>query len=265
MPISTYVFDMDGVLFRGETPIPDAVAAIDQLQRSGRKVYLLTNNSGSSRDDYVAKLARMNMHVPIDNIFTSAYATAIYLRNLGAAGKTVFIIGQSGIALELSAAGLRTVVSPDELPYTQIDYVVAGIDRSFTYDKLRYAHSCISHGHAQFIATNRDATYPVENGTIPGAGSIVASVAVATGIEPLVIGKPEPHALQAILDVSGSSPSETLMIGDRLDTDIAAGKRLNVPTVLVLTGVSTEAEALSAEPALTPDQIIGSLLQLLEA
>ena len=265
MLFSTYVFDMDGVLYRGDTSIPDAVSTLSQLQSIGRRVYLLTNNSGSSRADYAAKLARMGMNVPIDQIFTSAYATAIYLRAHGAGGKSVFIIGESGIVDELAAMGMRPVTIPDEVPYTQIDYVVVGIDRSFTYDKLRYAHTCIDRGHAQFIATNRDATYPVENGTIPGAGSIVASVACAAGREPLVIGKPEPHALQAILDVAKSLPGETLMVGDRLDTDIAAGKRLSVPTALVLTGVTTREEALAAEPSLIPDRIIGSLSQLLEA
>lgn len=255
---------MDGVLYRGDTPIPDAVSALARLQADGRKVYLLTNNSGSSRQQYVDKLAAMGYSVPISNIFTSAYAAAIYLSANHGSGKNVFIIGQSGIAEELSAVGMNVFVRPDEVPCTQIDYVVVGIDRAFTYDKLRFAHACIVRGHAQFVATNCDATYPVENGTIPGAGSIVASVATATGRQPLVIGKPEPHALEAILRVAGDTPDQTLMTGDRLDTDIAAGNRVGSHTALVLTGVTTRQEAETATGDLKPDKIIGTLLELLE-
>ncbi len=262
--ISTFVFDMDGVLYRGETPVPDAISALADLRKSGKKIYFLTNNSGSSREQYVAKLAGMGIESTIGEVFTSAYATAIYLAAHGAVGKTVFIVGQSGIAAELSAVGINTVTVPDQVPYTQIDYVVVGIDRAFTYDKLRYAHACVIRGHAQFIATNCDPTYPVEDGTIPGAGSIVASVATAVGYAPFVIGKPEAHALQAILDAAGVGPSEAIMVGDRLDTDIAAGNNLNVMTALVLTGVSTREEAGSVPPLLTPTIIIESLSELLK-
>jgi len=264
MPITTYVFDMDGVLYRGDAPIADAARTVSQLQHEGRNVYMLTNNSGSSRQQYVHKLSEMGINVPIGNIFTSAYATALYLKEHGAVGKNAFIVGQSGIVKELSSVGIITHTEPDHFPSDQIDYVIVGIDRAFSYNKLRFAHACISQGHAKFIATNRDPTYPVENGAIPGAGSIVASVATATGIEPLVIGKPEPHALEAILAYSGASPQEAVMVGDRLDTDIAAGRRLNVYTVLVLTGVTTRKEAESAKSDLKPDRIIDSLSELLE-
>ncbi|HEY3333513.1 MAG TPA: phosphoglycolate/pyridoxal phosphate family phosphatase [Capsulimonadaceae bacterium] len=264
MQITTYVFDMDGVLYRGDTPIPDAISALAALKKAGRKIYYLTNNSGSSREQYKTKLASMGIESEIDKIFTSAYATAIYLKAHGAVGKTVFIVGQSGIAEELAAVGINTVTVPEQVPYTQIDYVVVGIDRGFTYDKLKYAHACIVRGHAEFIATNRDPTYPVEDGTIPGAGSIVASVATAVGFDPLVIGKPEPHALEAILAVAGASLDEAMMVGDRLDTDIAAGNRVGIATALVLTGVSTTEEACSVPDDLKPSVIIGSLKELLE-
>jgi 4-nitrophenyl phosphatase len=255
---------MDGVIYRGEQPMDDAASTLDSLKNAGRTVTFLTNNSGSTREDYLKKLARMGIHVSLDQIFTSAYATALYLKPLGAEGKTVFVVGHSGIVDELSAIGMNVLTKPDEAPADQVDYVVAGIDRAFTYDKLKYAHRCILEGGAQFIATNRDATFPVETGTVPGAGSIIASIATATGQEPIVIGKPESHAVEKILSVTGSQISETLMVGDRLDTDIAAGNRLGIKTALVLTGVSTREEAENAPSELKPSLIIGSLAELLE-
>jgi 4-nitrophenyl phosphatase len=255
---------MDGVIYRGDREIAEASQTVSQLQRDGRNVYMLTNNSGSSRQQYLQKLSGMGIQIEMANIFTSAYATALYLKAHGGIGKNAFIIGESGIAAELSAAGIITCATPDTIPYTQIDYVIIGIDRKFTYDKLLFAYTCISRGHAQFIATNRDATYPVEDGSVPGAGSIVASVATASGTEPIVIGKPEPHALEAILQAAGASIGETVMIGDRLDTDIAAGKRIGVYTVLVLTGVTTRREAESATSEYKPDKIIDNLSELLE-
>ncbi len=120
---------------------------------------------------------------------------------------------------------------------------MVGIDRAFTYDKLLFAHAAITRGHAALIATNRDATYPTETGEIPGGGSIVAAVATAAGREPLVIGKPEPFALEMILRDAGTPLDEAAMVGDRMDTDIAAGNRVGIASILVLTGVTTRSMA----------------------
>jgi len=255
---------MDGVIYRGDHPIETAVETVNALGKLGRTVTFLTNNSGSTRQDYKKKLAAMGINVSLEQIFTSAYATALYLEPLGAAGKTAFVVGHSGIVHELSEIGIRVLTKPDEASAEQVDFVVAGIDRAFTYDKLRFAHRCIVRGGAQFIATNCDATFPVEDGTVPGAGSIVASIATATGQAPLVIGKPEPYTLKTILKATNSTISETLMVGDRLDTDIAAGNRMGIPTALVLTGVSTREETIGAPDYLVPSVIIGSLSELLE-
>jgi phosphoglycolate/pyridoxal phosphate phosphatase family enzyme len=255
---------MDGVLYLGESPIPGAVQTIALLQSAGKQVYFLTNNSGQTRAAYIDKLARMGIHTDAAHMYTSGYATAIYLSERGSLGSSAFIIGEYGIASELDAVGMRTVTRTDDLPYSEIDYVVVGIDKNFTYDKLRFGHAAITRGHAQFIATNRDATFPLEEGAIPGGGSLVAALATAAGCEPLVIGKPEPYALDAILRAAGVAPEVAVMVGDRMDTDIAAGKRLNVPTVLVTTGVTTAQDAASAPKSLQPERIIGNLMELLE-
>ena len=262
--ISTYIFDLDGVLYLGDTPIPHASDAVKRLQNKGKQVYFLTNNSGRTRADYQDKLRTVNnLDVPESSIFTSAYATALYLSSCGASGKTAFVIGEPGLAKELRDTGhLTTVTEPGSVDINTIDYVVVGIDRSFTYAKLQFAHAALTRGRAEFIATNRDATFPLEIGEIPGGGSIVASVATASGLEPITIGKPETHAYDAILSAAKVAAKSSVMIGDRLDTDIAVGKNAGASTVLVLTGVSDRAAVDSTPTHLRPDFIIGDLREL---
>ena len=262
--VSTYVFDLDGVMYLGETAIPYAAEAVRRLSGAGRQVYFLTNNSGRTRRDYQEKLARVNgLDVAEEQIYTSAYATALYLKARGAAGRTVFVIGEAGLARELAeSGGLVPVTVADSVPHMDIDYVVVGIDKQFTYDKLRFAHAAITRGHAQFIATNRDSTFPMEDGEIPGGGSLVAALATATGREPVTVGKPEPHAYEAILQAAGIPASRSVMVGDRLDTDIAVGNRAGAHTVLVLTGVTSADAAADAPYAWRPERIIGDLREL---
>ncbi len=259
-----YVFDLDGVLYLGDTAIPYAAEAVRRLQSAGKNVYFLTNNSGKTRADYRKKLAEVNgLDVAENAVFTSAYATALYLKQRGAAGRSVFVIGEPGLAAELSATGgLLPITEPDSADVHDIDYVVVGIDRNFTYDKLRFAHAAIMRGHAQFVATNRDTTFPTETGEIPGGGSLVAALAAATGREPVTIGKPETHAYEAILAAAGAAAADSVMVGDRLDTDIAVGRRAGAGTVLVLTGVTSADAAQAAPPEWTPDRIIGDLREL---
>ncbi|MGI4792024.1 MAG: HAD-IIA family hydrolase [Janthinobacterium lividum] len=260
-----YVFDLDGVLYLGDTAIAHAADAVNRLREVGKQVYFLTNNSGRTRADYRQKLAEVNgLDVPETSIFTSAYATALYLKQRAAAGRSAFVIGELGLAAELaSSGGLIPITQPDSVDPADIDYVIVGIDRNFSYDKLRFAHAAITRGHAQFIATNRDATFPMETGEIPGGGSLVAALATATGREPITIGKPETHAYEAILEAAQVTAADSVMIGDRLDTDIAVGRRSGAYTVLVLTGVTSPDQAHSAPPEWRPDQIIGDMRELI--
>ena len=261
---TVYVFDLDGVLYLGSTPIPHAADAVRRLQDAGKSVYFLTNNSAQTRADYRAKLAKVNgLEVPESAIFTSAYATALYLKQRGAAGRSAFVIGEPGLAAELrDSAGLVPVTQPDAVDLHDIDYVVVGIDRQFSYDKLRFAHEAITRGHAQFIATNRDTTLPTEAGEVPGGGSLVAALAAATGREPVNMGKPEPHGYEAILEAARVTAPQSVMVGDRLDTDIAVGRRAGAHTLLVLTGVTSPAQAQAAPPEWRPERIIGDLREL---
>lgn len=259
MSLRLYIFDLDGVIYRGEEPMPCAAETIHRLREEGKMVRFLTNNSALTREAYVRRLTGMGISCEEEDFMTSAYATAIYLQSQGAESKRVFIVGEEGIHEELRRIGMRVVTDPEE---EGADYVVAGIDRDFTYDKLRRAHYAIQHG-ARFIATNRDATYPASGGRIvPGGGAIVAAIAACTGVEPLVIGKPNTYSMELLLQRCNVSPQEAVLVGDRLDTDVLVGKRVGLHTVLVLTGV-TDADSLrSASEEMLPERVIRTLAEL---
>jgi phosphoglycolate/pyridoxal phosphate phosphatase family enzyme len=242
---------MDGVLFRMDDPLPGASDAVNRCRRRGERVWFLTNNSSRTREDYVSKLAKFGIQASAEEIVTSAWAAGRRLAEWGAKGSRVLVIGEQGLRSELTAAGMHVVDRAEDAP----QYVVVGWDRGLTYDKLAQAHLAVCAG-ARFIATNRDATYPDAGGrTLPGGGSIVAALAASTGVEPPVIGKPDPYCLELILQLSSCPPRQAMMVGDRLDTDIALGKRLGTQTGLVLTGVTSAAEAADAPDSLRPDFI----------
>jgi 4-nitrophenyl phosphatase len=254
-----FVFDMDGVLYRGETRLPGVSEVLDALTVRGREYMLATNNSMATPDSYVAKLARMGIDVPADRILTSALATRDYLLETLPADAGLFVIGMPALREQLfSGTSFRPIQFGEEQPAA----VVIGLDLAFTYDKLKDANAAIRSG-ALFIATNSDATLPTEAGLVPGAGSIVASITTATGQTPLVIGKPETPLLVQSLHRLDVPAGESVMIGDRLDTDILAGQRAGMLTVMVLTGVSTREEILHA--AVRPDIVVNDLLDLVAA
>lgn len=259
----TYVFDLDGVIYRGNEPQPHAARVIGTLRDRGHKVRFFTNNSALTRESYAQKLQSMGIPAAADEIMTSAYATALYLREQNAAGCTVYQIGEEGITRELEAAGLRVITNCAE-EGSEVDYVVVGIDRGFNYCKLARAQRAILNG-ARFIATNEDATYPIEGGEVlPGGGSLVAAVRTATSVEPIVLGKPETYALVKLLELAKTPADRAVIVGDRLDTDILVGNRAGAHTVLVLTGVTTREQAESAEGELKPERIIETLAELIE-
>lgn len=254
-----FILDMDGVLYRGEQALPGVNELLNALALRGRRYMLATNNSTASPAEYVAKLARMGIAVPEDAILTSGTATRGYLRDQVPAGSGIYVIGMPALREQIFAGtSFRPVQFGEEQPAA----VVAGLDFGFSYDKLKAANAAIR-GGAVFIATNPDATLPTERGLLPGTGSIVAAITTASGRAPTVIGKPEPLILEQALDRLGVAPDEAVNIGDRLDTDILAGQRAGILTVLVLTGVSTRAEIADA-PA-RPDLVFSDLPAIVEA
>jgi len=259
--IRTFVLDLDGVVYRGKQALPGAVETIQTLRRLGHQVYFFTNNSTRTRIAYQQKLAEMGVPADIEHIMTSSYATALYLQEQGAQGKSVLVVGREGIRKELTAVGME--ISTDGL-HEKVDYVVVGMDRDFDYEMLTKAQNAIIRG-ATFIATNKDASFPCEDGrVVPGAGGLVAAIEVASGTKSILIGKPETPAMMEILHMAKANPHEAIIVGDRLDTDILVGKRIGALSVLVLTGVTTEKDLEKAPAEMQPDVVIRTLDELLE-
>ena len=258
--VKAVILDLDGVVYRGHTAIPGAKDATEWLRNEGYQVYYFTNNSTKTRESYVELLAAYGIPADRDHIITSASLTARYFSDNGLLPAAALVVGEAGLAEELCRIGVRVVRRRGKRP---VDFVVVGMDRQFTYRKLHEAQQAIRAG-AKFIATNRDATYPVEGNVIPGGGSIVAAVATAAQTEPILIGKPSPRAGQLIIHQAGVEPNEALMVGDRLGTDIEMGRRAGLWTCLVLTGIS-RAEEVDALPAQhRPHWVIAGIAQLPE-
>lgn len=254
-----FVFDMDGVLYRGDRLLPGVQTVLDAIAIRGRRFTLATNNSMASPASYVAKLAKMGIAVPEASILTAGMATRDYLIEALEPGSGVFVIGMPGLREQLfDGSTFHPVQYGEEQPAA----VVVGLDLAFDYAKLKAANEAIRAG-ALFVATNLDATLPTEGGLVPGAGSVVAAVRVASGQDPVAIGKPETPLMDQALDRMGVAAEAAVMIGDRLDTDIWAGDRAGMLTVLVLTGVSTRDDIATAPVA--PDLILSDLSALADA
>jgi 4-nitrophenyl phosphatase len=232
------IIDMDGVLWHGERPMPALIPFFETLRRRGIKFVLATNNASRSGTSYVEKLAGMGVRVALDEVLTSPQATALYLSQQ-APGARIYMIGEPGLRTELEARGLQVVNDGNSQSAT---HVVVGIDRTLTYAKLVEACLLIRAG-AVFIGTNPDVTFPGERGIVPGNGATLAALQASTGIRPQIIGKPEPEMMLQSLARMGATVHDTAVIGDRLDTDILGGQRAGLTTLLVLSGVTSAADA----------------------
>ena len=245
------LFDMDGVIYVGDTPLAGVQDALDYLTETGRKWLLVTNNASRTPEQFVEKLTKMNIRVRPEQVLGSAEATACWLaeqvKHHGWPSGPIIVMGQAGLKTALTNAGFELTTDPD-----QAVYAVAGINFELTYESLANVTLAIRRG-ARFIGTNADVTYPSERGPLPGAGSILALLTAATGQQPLVIGKPNAGMYEQAMARLGLTPAETLMVGDRYDTDISGAIALGLQTAGILTGISTRAEF---EQAATPPHLI---------
>jgi phosphoglycolate/pyridoxal phosphate phosphatase family enzyme len=224
-----YIFDLDGTLLRGSEPIPGAVDTVAALRAGGSQIRFVTNNSPRSRAAHADKLAAMGFAARADEVYSSAFAAGQYLR--GQVSRAC-VIGEDGLVSALADADIRVDDVDPEV-------VVVGLCRTYDYALMTRAMSHLLKPHVRFVATNRDATFPLERGRlVPGAGAIVASLVVCTGREPELVGKPEPFLIESILRDAAVAASDALVVGDRVDTDIVAGQRAGCPVHLVLTGVT---------------------------
>lgn len=236
------ILDLDGTLFRGEEPTPGAVETVAELRRRETLVRFLTNNSSKTRTQLTEKLKRLGFGATEDEVYSSAIGTASFLRGHVS---SAYVVGEEGLHESLNGVGIATAGDV-------VGAVVVGICRSFDYAMMTEALRHLRNPETRFIATNTDATYPLENDVlIPGAGAIVASIATCAGRLPEVIGKPNPFMIDLILTHAGVSPTDCLVVGDRIETDIEAGHRAGCDTHLVLCGVTVEApEGQSCSPDL---------------
>ncbi|MEU0391321.1 HAD-IIA family hydrolase [Streptomyces sp. NPDC006208] len=229
-PIESWLTDMDGVLMHEGVPIPGADAFIKRLRESGKPFLVLTNNSIYTARDLHARLIRIGLEVPVENIWTSALATAKFLDGQHPGG-TAYVIGEAGLTTALHDVGY---VMTDHDP----EFVILGETRTYSFEALTKAIRLIDNG-ARFIATNPDNTGPSPQGALPATGSVAALITKATGKEPYFVGKPNPLMMRTGLNVIGAHSETSAMIGDRMDTDVLAGLEAGMQTFLVLTGLTT--------------------------
>jgi 4-nitrophenyl phosphatase len=245
--------DLDGVVYRGTDPVPGVAAVLADRAARGDDIVYVTNNSMHYRADYQTRLAAMGAPVTPDTVVSSGRATALYLREHNPEIRRVLVLGAGGLERELrdegyevvGAAHAATRVSQEGIDGFAAaghpDAVVVGLDPNLTYIRLAVAADCVRAG-AEFIATNRDPVYPTERGLRPGAGSVVAAVEATTGVVPVSIGKPAPYLLEAAAHAVGREPSEAIMIGDGIGTDLAAARAVGARCVFMLTGVTSRAQ-----------------------
>jgi glycerol 3-phosphatase-2 len=236
--------DLDGVVYRGHEPLPHAAEAVQEARRLGLRVLFLTNNSSRSPEDVAGILTRMGVEAAADEVLTSGLATAAMLRREEWAGRSAFVIGERGIRQALTEAGIRLV----EGDQGNADLVVVGWDRQVDYAKLRVASLLVERG-ARLVATNADASYPAPDGLWPGSGAILAVVTTTTGAVPTVVGKPHRPMFEAATEATGATAP--LVIGDRLDTDVAGARAMGWDSLLVLSGASSPRDVVRAEHAPT--------------
>jgi phosphoglycolate/pyridoxal phosphate phosphatase family enzyme len=231
------IFDLDGVIYRGESLIPNADNIITELREHSIKVIYNSNNSTATRKTYVNRLKKFNIESKESDFYTSASITSAEITKLKE-NANIFVIGEIGLKSELKAQGHNVVEEVSD--FNAIDFVIVGLDRDFDYQKLATAQKCILEGNAQFYATNADSTLPVARGLKPGAGVMVNALITCTNKEPIkIFGKPEPFGINLILNDTKIPAINACIFGDRLNTDIIAGNRAGVKTIAVLTGVTT--------------------------
>ncbi|PRP85056.1 hypothetical protein PROFUN_07240 [Planoprotostelium fungivorum] len=269
--VDDFVFDCDGVLWTGKHAVPGAEKTLEFLRSKGKRVFFVTNNSSKSRNTYVKSMAAFGIHGKKEEIMGAAYGTASYLKGKNFS-KKAYILGGAGIYEELKEAGIEVFDNSSHngthsmeevesiVPDTSIGAVICGFDVNLNYYKIAYAHSLLrKHKDVEFIATNTDVTYPGSSGLLPGGGSCMAPLIAALNRQPLVIGKPEPLLLNCLIKDFGLKPERSVMVGDRLNTDIAFGQRGGLKTLLVFTGVTQPEDLDNPKEETIPQYTIQSL------
>lgn len=242
--IKALIIDMDGVIWKSDAPIGDLAATFRRIRERGLKFIFATNNSTKTSEQYVARLREFGVEAEPQQVVTSSQGAAHAVAQKFPRGTKVFMIGEDGIQMALEERGFEILPVEDA---TQAEVVVVGLDRGITFQKACEATLLVRRG-IPFYATNPDKTFPTPRGEIPGAGAWLAVITTATDVQPVMAGKPFPFLMELSLERLGTTKQETLVVGDRLETDIAAGQAAGCPTALVLSGVSTRTQAEKWQP-----------------
>lgn len=237
--IKALIIDMDGVVWKADSPIGDLEKTFKRIRERGLKFVFATNNSTKTSEQYVERLAKFGVEVEPWQVITSSQAAAHAVAQKFPKGTKVFMIGEDGIQMALKEKGFE-IVSTENASSAEV--FVMGIDRGINFDKVAEATLLVRNG-IPFYATNTDKTFPTPRGEIPGSGAWISIITTATGVEPIIAGKPYPFLMDLSLEKLGTKREETLVVGDRLETDIAAGQGAGLACALVLSGVSTQEEA----------------------
>ena len=248
-----FVFDMDGTIYLGNSPFDFAVKFINDLRANGKRVLFFTNNASHTGEFYVEKLRRLGFSATKDEIMTSGDVTIEFLKR-HRAGSSVYLVATDELVENFKDAGINIIDGESE----KADIVITSFDTSLTYQKLVNACRLIREG-AEYLSTHPDKNCPTENGFIPDSGAISALVTESTGVRPTYFGKPYKETIEMICEATETDPSDMVIFGDRLMTDIALGKRFGVTSVLVITGESQMEDVLSLDPADAPDLVFDSL------
>lgn len=255
-----WLLDLDGTMYRGSEKIEAAPIFIDQLKEEQAQIMFLTNNSSKSPAEVVQHLRAMDIAAEEDQVMTSSMVTADYLASQKPQAR-VYMIGEEGLRLALLNKGCQ-LVEADE-PWSTCDFVVIGIDRDVSYSKLARATQAVYQG-ATFVATNADKALPTEHGLMPGNGSIVSVVHLATGVEPIFMGKPEIHMIHRALKMKGFHANQAIMVGDNYETDIRAGLAAGIDTALVFSGYTKreQLEQIEDKPTYQWENLVDGLLSM---
>jgi len=257
------ILDMDGVLWHGERPVPGLAEFFDQLKKNQVRFILATNNATKTQRQYTEKLARFGIEVSIEQILTSSEATAGYLRQTHPGWESAFVVGEIGLHQAMKNQAF-TILSEDieDVVSARADVVVVGMTRHFCYRHLAIANYLINHG-AAFVGTNPDITFPHEIGSMPGAGSILAFLQTSSGITPEIVGKPNGIMFEEAVRRLEGTANDTVMVGDRLNTDIAGARSVGLRSVLLLSGIATREELMNSE--IQPDWVFENLAEFTDA
>jgi len=255
--IKGLIIDMDGVIWKGDDPIGDLETIFSKIRGLGLKFVFATNNSTKTPQQYCERLSDFGVEIDLTQVVTSSEGAAHAASLVFPTGTKVFTIGEDGIRDALVAKGFKIVTLENA---QDAELVVMGIDRNISFEKVAEATLLVRKG-IPFYATNTDKTFPTPRGEIPGSGAWLSVITTSTGVEPVVAGKPFPYLMDLALERLGTSKEETLVVGDRLETDIAAGQGVGMAVALVLSGVSSKAQADAWSPAI--DFIANNLSSLI--